>query len=119
MKNKEYRTKQQRDIRQDNHIKRNMAQCLLCNEIIESKSLHDFVTCSCGNLSVDGGHDYIERSFLTENYIELSEFEESINMKNQTELFELLAESEDDVKENRVASMSDTFNDLRQLLKEE
>jgi hypothetical protein len=40
-------------------IKRNIAQCLECNDIIESKYRHDFVQCSCGNIFVDGGTDYI------------------------------------------------------------
>lgn len=44
---------------------RNRIQCLLCKEIIESKSVHDFVTCSCGNVSVDGGQEYCKVSFQT------------------------------------------------------
>jgi Zn finger protein HypA/HybF involved in hydrogenase expression len=43
-------------------IKRNRAKCLKCNQIIESKYRHDFVTCKCGNLSVDGGKDYLKKS---------------------------------------------------------
>lgn len=39
-------------------IIRNSVKCLLCQEEIESKSRHDFVGCSCGNVSVDGGRDY-------------------------------------------------------------
>lgn len=40
----------------------NKAQCLNCKDIIESKHVHDYKTCSCGNLSVDGGLDYCKRS---------------------------------------------------------
>lgn len=29
-----------------------------CAEVIESKYRHDFVTCSCGQSSVDGGDAY-------------------------------------------------------------
>lgn len=36
---------------------RNRAQCLDCNEIIESRFTHDFVSCGCGNF-VDGGLSY-------------------------------------------------------------
>jgi hypothetical protein len=43
-------------------IIRNRARCLACGDILESTSVHDFVTCSCGNVSVDGGHDYLKRS---------------------------------------------------------
>lgn len=61
-------------------IKCNRAKCLKCGDIIESKSVHDFQTCSCGNLSVDGGHFYLRRCFgqgmMDENYEELSEWEE-------------------------------------------
>ena len=46
-----------------NKIIENKAQCLLCGDIIESKSVHDFQTCKCGKLSVDGGKDYLKRSF--------------------------------------------------------
>jgi len=42
-------------------ITKNAARCKLCGDIIESKYRNDFVTCSCGNLSVDGGHDYLRR----------------------------------------------------------
>lgn len=41
------------------------------------------------------------------------------NMKSRIELLELLAEAEDDVKNGRVAPISDTFHDLRSLLQEE
>ena len=44
-------------------IIRNQARCLLCGDMIESKGRHDFVTCSCGSLSVDGGKLYLIRSF--------------------------------------------------------
>lgn len=44
-------------------IVRNRAKCLSCGEVIESTYRHDHRTCSCGNLSVDGGTDYIRRGF--------------------------------------------------------
>jgi len=44
-------------------IVRNSAKCLLCGEEIESRSTHDFRTCKCGNLSVDGGREYLRRVF--------------------------------------------------------
>jgi len=35
-------------------------KCLVCNEVLESKSRHDFVMCKCENQSfVDGGNDYM------------------------------------------------------------
>ena len=42
-------------------IIRNMIRCNICGDEIESTYTHDFVTCSCGACSVDGGHDYLRR----------------------------------------------------------
>ena len=55
----------------------NKAKCAACGDIIESKSRHDFVTCKCGAISVDGGTDYLKRSGDFGDIIELSEVEES------------------------------------------
>lgn len=43
----------------DKRIIRNAAQCLKCNDIIESTHRHDFVCCRCGAIFVDGGHEYV------------------------------------------------------------
>ncbi len=40
------------------------------------------------------------------------------NMKARIELLEILAEAEDDVVNNRVAPITDTFDDLRKILQE-
>ena len=42
---------------------RNAAKCLECDEVIESTHRWDFVRCSCENLFVDGGLDYVRRGF--------------------------------------------------------
>ncbi len=44
-------------------IIRNMVKCHICGDIIESKHVHDFVTCKCGACSVDGGHLYLRRAW--------------------------------------------------------
>lgn len=46
-------------------------------------------------------------------------YEEYKNMKSRIELLELLTEAENDVKTGNVAPLSDTFQDLRTLLKED
>lgn len=33
-------------------------QCLCCGDILVSKHRHDYVACSCNNLSIDGGTSY-------------------------------------------------------------
>ena len=42
-------------------MKRNTAKCLACGDVLESLTVHDFRTCQCGNLSVDGGPYYTRR----------------------------------------------------------
>ena len=39
----------------------NRIRCRVCGDIIESRDTHDFVTCSCGRVSVAGGHEYLRR----------------------------------------------------------
>lgn len=45
-------------------------------------------------------------------------YEEYKNMKARIELLEMLAEAEDDVRNGRVAPISETFDDLRSMLQE-
>ena len=45
-------------------IFRNSAKCLKCGHEIESKHRHDYVSCKCGAIAVDGGHDYLRRSYV-------------------------------------------------------
>ena len=45
-------------------------------------------------------------------------FEEYKRMKARIALLEMLAESEEDVRKGRVAPVSDTFDSLREILKE-
>ena len=57
----------------------NKIQCKHCGEIIESKHIHEFVTCKCETCSVDGGQYHLSRTYknsLEEDFIELSEVEE-------------------------------------------
>lgn len=45
-------------------------------------------------------------------------YEEYKRMKSRIELLEILTEAEDDVRNGRVAPVSETFDDLRQMLRE-
>lgn len=36
----------------------NMARCRICEDVIESTHVHDFVRCQCGAIFVDGGRQY-------------------------------------------------------------
>ena len=42
-------------------IVQNTVTCIVCLDHIVSKHRHDFVTCTCGAISVDGGQEYLRR----------------------------------------------------------
>ena len=44
---------------------RNSIKCNHCNDEIESKHVHDFVTCKCGKVAVDGGLNYSKTMFTS------------------------------------------------------
>lgn len=48
-------------------IVRNIARCKNCGDVIESRYRNEFVECSCGDICVDGGLDYIKRGGIIEN----------------------------------------------------
>lgn len=48
-------------------------KCVICGETIQSKHRHDFVECSCGNIFVDGGNDYLRMGFKKEGSYEMVE----------------------------------------------
>lgn len=43
---------------------RNRAKCKLCQSVIESFHEHDYVTCKCGHISIDGGLQYFRASAI-------------------------------------------------------
>lgn len=42
-------------------IVQNAVICKRCDDYIVSKHRHDYVTCKCGAISVDGGQEYLRR----------------------------------------------------------
>ena len=57
-------------------IKRNAVMCNFCGQTIESTHAHDFQTCGCGAVSVDGGLEYIRRVHEKgASFRELAEYE--------------------------------------------
>ena len=42
-------------------IVRNSARCDMCGDEIESMHRHDFKWCTCRNIAVDGGTEYLRR----------------------------------------------------------
>ena len=71
---------------------RNRAKCKLCGDIIESTYRHDMVSCSCGEISVDGGNDYHRAVFNNkENFIKIDD--------EGNEIIPTIRKGEPDVKE--------------------
>lgn len=57
-------------------IKVNKARCKKCNTVIESKTVHDYVSCKCGAIAVDGGRIYLKRNWCNPDDLEeLSEYD--------------------------------------------
>ena len=58
-------------------IIKNTIRCKHCEDIIESKHRHDYVTCKCGKVTADGGKDYLRRVYPggkpEDHYEDLSE----------------------------------------------
>ena len=60
-------------------ILRNRARCEGCDTEIESKHRHDFATCRCGNIFVDGGLTYLRSGAVDiSKFTDLSETYELI-----------------------------------------
>ena len=58
-------------------ILRNRCMCANCGDIIESKSVHDFVQCKCGEIFTDGGTDYIHHGANKfSDIIDMTEYED-------------------------------------------
>jgi hypothetical protein len=56
-------------------IYHNKAQCLICNTIVESNHRHDYQTCECGNIAVDGGSWYGKGMCGKDNtFLDLTEY---------------------------------------------
>lgn len=54
-------------------IIKNAAKCNYCGDVIESTYRHDYKTCRCGRVSVDGGHDYLRRCYASrDDFTEMS-----------------------------------------------
>lgn len=66
---------------------RNRAKCKLCQTVIESIHQHDYVTCKCGEISVDGGDAYCRCSAISwENFLRIDDENNEIivTIKNDT-----------------------------------
>jgi len=60
---------------------RNRIRCKKCGDILESTAQHEFKTCHCGAVSIDGGLEYTRRCGEPADYEDLNEFKEEDNSK--------------------------------------
>lgn len=56
----------------ENRIILNRAKCKKCDDVITSYHVHDFVKCKCGAIAVDGGTEYLKRTGISSDMLELS-----------------------------------------------
>ncbi len=61
-------------MRDGPRIIKNAAQCNRCQDIIESRTVHEFRQCSCKSIAVDGGKEYIKRVGESSAFKDLSRF---------------------------------------------
>lgn len=71
--------------------------CRKCGDRIYSRHTHDYVSCKCGGISVDGGYDYLRRSAKSLSYI----IEASITMPEHNPRNLTLDEKLDESFDNR------------------
>ena len=60
-------------------ILKNIIRCNLCGDVIESEHVHDYQTCMCGAVAIDGGKDYLKRSFMY-SFDDIEELSEIVTM---------------------------------------
>lgn len=67
-------------------ITRNSIICNRCGDSIESTADDDFVTCTCGNVAVYGGHTQLSRCYKNsrDDYTDTSIVEEVEDTGNET-----------------------------------
>ena len=74
-------------------IIQNAIKCKLCNEIIISQSRHDFNFCHCKAVAVDGGADYLRRTFTEgpDTYEEISVSEKDLRTELDQDTTDVVA----------------------------
>lgn len=61
----------------------NAAICNLCGWFVRSRNRHDFVTCRCGALSVDGGSWYCKRTGNHKDYTDVIELFDEVDKEKE------------------------------------
>ena len=88
----------------------NQIKCLDCGDEIYSAHRHDFKYCTCGNVFVDGGMDYLRQGFMDKDKV----LDQSIVLSE--EVFETCMSALewcDDTGRNNIGKLSAIFRALR------
>ncbi len=78
---------------------KNRAQCLVCFDIIISTHRHDFVSCKCGAISVDGGLAYSRRLGEPEHINDLNIYGPKSISKSEARRLEVQIAERDEAKD--------------------
>lgn len=93
-------------------IKRNAFRCKQCGLVVESKTVHDFQECRCGNFT-DGGLDYVRRGGNFDAMEDLTEYEEELKERaGRQALNDFREEEYRETKERLENLMHDNHRDL-------
>ena len=98
---------------------KNRAKCKNCQSVLESFHRHDYVTCECGSISIDGGLDYLKCYFdKIENFIRLDDDDKEIAVSFSEEKQEFHEEIPIVAKEAEQSKMSkkDYIDHLQRLI---
>jgi hypothetical protein len=94
---------------------KNRAKCKLCNDILESFHRYDYVTCKCGEISIDGGKDYLQCSAKDwKNFLRVDDEgnEIVVTVKDDTQ-----SNNRNDVPEPKIMTKDEKIEMLEQMLK--
>jgi len=89
----------------DTYIVVNAVGCKKCKTTAVSQHRHDYVSCECGAVSADGGHDYIRRVGNLENMIELN----IISSPEVSKRIQVICDNSHVIKEYRMKQQAEMF----------
>jgi hypothetical protein len=94
---------------------RNRAKCKLCGDILESFHQYDFVTCKCGEISIDGGNYNLSAAAKDwKNFLRVDDLGNEIIVKVKDP--NALEAKEDPVQEPSPLSREDQINMLQAMV---
>lgn len=82
---------------------RNRAKCKLCGDILESFHRHDYISCVCGEIAIDGGLDYFKASAKDwNNFLRIDDEDKEvpISVINNPE-YPAISDKNEEISQNR------------------